>query len=148
MLLPFRLRQWVRGTQKFQRGQIAMKKVWFTVLLSSSFLLAQGSNPGAPSQGKSNDSKGQITVQGCVDRERGDYVLVKQNPAVTYELQGADKIKVGNYFGQRVEVTGTKLTSLETSSDAIAMGGPPAPVTIRVTSIKTISKQCTETSAK
>lgn len=36
-----------------------MKKLWFALLLSSSFLLAQDSNPGAPSQRKSNDSKGQ-----------------------------------------------------------------------------------------
>ena len=125
-----------------------MRRLLFVLLLSSGFLLAQNNNSSATDQNNSKGSKGQITVQGCVDRERGDYVLVKQNPAVTYELQGADKIKVGKYFGQRVEVTGTKLTSLETSSDAIAMGGPPAPVTIRVTSIKTISKQCTETSAK
>ncbi|MGD0931118.1 MAG: hypothetical protein ABR902_10745 [Candidatus Korobacteraceae bacterium] len=125
-----------------------MRRLLFVLLLWSGFLLAQNNNSGATDQNNSKNSKGQITVQGCVDRERGDYVLVKQNPAVTYELQGADKIKVGKYFGQRVEVTGTKLTSMETSSDAMAAGGSPSPVTIRVTSIKTISKQCTERSAK
>jgi hypothetical protein len=125
-----------------------MRRLLLFLLLSSGFLLAQNNSSGATDQNNAKDSKGQITVQGCVDRERGDYILVKQNPAVTYELQGADKIKVSKYFGQRVEVTGTKLTSMETSSDALATGGPPSPVTIRVTSIKTISKQCTETGAK
>jgi hypothetical protein len=125
-----------------------MRRLLFVLLLSSSFLLAQNNAPGATDQNNSKDSKGQITVTGCVDRERGDYVLVKQNPAMTYELQGAGKIRVSKYFGQRVEVTGTKLTSMETSSDAMTTGGSPSPVTIRVTSIKTISKQCTETGAK
>jgi hypothetical protein len=119
-----------------------MSRLLFVLLLSSSFLSAQNNNSGATDQNNSKDSKGQITVQGCVDRERGDYVLVQQDPGMTYELQGADKIKINKYFGQRVEVTGTKQTSLETSSDAMAAGGPPSPVTIRVTSIKTIAKQC------
>lgn len=119
-----------------------MSRLLFVLLLSSSFLLAQNNTSGATDQNHSKDSKGQITVQGCVDRERGDYVLVQQDPGMTYELQGADKIKINKYFGQRVEVTGTKQASLETSSDAMATGGSPSPVTIRVTSIKTIAKQC------
>jgi hypothetical protein len=125
-----------------------MRRLLFVLLLSNSFLLAQSNNSGATDQNNAKDSKGQITVRGCVDRERGDYVLVQQNPGMTYELQGADKIKINKYFGQRVEVTGTRLTSMETSSDAMAAGGTPSPVTIRVTSIKTISKQCTEQGIK
>jgi hypothetical protein len=118
-----------------------MSRLLFALLLSSSFLMAQYDN-GAADQKNSKDSKGDITVQGCVDRQRGDYVLVQQDPGMTWELQGADKIKISKYFGQRVEVTGKRLTSLGTSSDAIATGGSPAPVTIRVTSIKTLDKHC------
>lgn len=116
-----------------------MRRLLFALLLSGSFLLAQNSNPGATGQNNSQGSNGQVTVQGCVDRERGDYVLIQQAPGMTYELQGTHKVKISKYFGQRVEVTGTRLTSLPTSSDAM---GTPSPVTIRVTSIKSIEKQC------
>ncbi len=114
-----------------------MRRVILVLLLSSSCLVA-----GATGQDNSKDSKGQITVQGCVDRRAGDYVLIQQDPGMTYELQGTNKIKVNKYFGQRVEVTGAKLTSLPTSSDSLATGGAPSPLTIRVTSIKTLDKSC------
>jgi hypothetical protein len=114
-----------------------MRRVILVLLLSSSCLLA-----GAAGQDNSKDSKGQITVQGCVDRRAGDYVLVQQDPGMTYELQGSGKIKVNKYFGQRVEVTGAKLQSLPTSSDSLSAGGAPSPLTIKIASIKTLDKNC------
>jgi hypothetical protein len=114
-----------------------MRGTILVLLLSSSCLLA-----GAAGQDKSKDSNGQITVQGCVDRRSGDYVLIQQDPGMTYELQGNDKIKVNKYFGQRVEVTGAKLQSLPTSSDSLATGGAPSPLTIKISSIKTLDKNC------
>jgi hypothetical protein len=118
-----------------------MRRVILVLLLSSGCLMAQATS-GAANQSNSKDSKGQITVQGCVDRRSGDYVLIQQDPGMTYELQGTDKVKVSKYFGQRVQVTGTKLESLPTSSDSLATGGAPSPLTIRVTSIKTLDKNC------
>jgi hypothetical protein len=88
------------------------------------------------------DSKGQITVQGCVSRSSGDYTLIKQNPAMTYELQGSHKVKLRNYLGQRVEVTGRTSPSMSTSSDSMARTGSAAPVTITITSIRTLDKDC------
>jgi len=120
-----------------------MKKLWFALLLSSSFLLAQDSNAGAPSQRKSNDSKGQVTVQGCVAKSTGDYILMKVDPGMTYELQATGKIKLRHYLGQQVEVTGKESPSMSTSSDAFARMGAPASVTLTITSIKTIGKECT-----
>lgn len=114
-----------------------MRGTILVLLLSSSCLLA-----GAAGQDKSKDSNGQITVQGCVDRRSGDYVLIQQDPGMTYELQGNDKIKVNKYFGQRVEVTGAKLQSLPTSSDSLSTGGAPSPLTIKISSIKTLDKNC------
>ena len=114
-----------------------MRKLLFAVLLSSSFLIAQDSAPA-------KDSKGQVTVRGCVSRASGDYTLIKQNPAMTYELQGTHKIKLSHYVGQRVEVTGSTSPSLDTSSDAIARTGSPSPVTLTITSIKTLDKDCSE----
>src|SRR5208337_5484252 len=56
-------------------GGISMRKLWFALLLSGSFLLAQDTNPSTTSQHNSKVPKGQVAVQGCVGRSNGDYVL-------------------------------------------------------------------------
>ena len=112
------------------------------LLLSSTLLLAQDSNSSMPRE-NAKDSKGQITVQGCVGRSSGDYVLTKQNPGMTYELHATGKIKLRNYLGQRVEVVGTESPSLSTSSDAMNKTGSAASSTISVSAITTIDKDCT-----
>jgi hypothetical protein len=114
-----------------------MNKFSFVVLLLlGSFLLAQDNTP----QQDTKDSKGQVTLRGCVTRSNGDFTLIKQDPAETFELHGSHKIKLSHYLGQRVEVTGTKSPTLATSSDA--MGRSASPVTLTVTSIKTLDKDC------
>jgi len=120
-----------------------MRTLCFVFLLSASFLLAQDNNPSTASQPKSKGSKDEITLQGCVGRASGDYILMKQNPAITYELQATGKIRLRQYLGQRVEVTGKESPSMSTSSDAITKTGAPSSVTLTITSIKTIAKQCT-----
>jgi hypothetical protein len=125
------------------RGDISMKNIWVVLLLLSSLLLAQESNPSATSQPKSKDAKGQVTIQGCVGKFSGDYILTKQDPGITYELQATGKTKLRHYLGQRVEVTGTEAPSMSTSSDALTKTGSASPVTITITSIKTISQECT-----
>ena len=112
------------------------------LLLSGTLLLAQDSNSSMPRE-NAKDSKGQITVQGCVGRSSGDYVLTKQNPGMTYELHATGKIKLRNYLGQRVEVVGTESPSLSTSSDAMNKTGSAASSTISVSAITTINKDCT-----
>jgi hypothetical protein len=108
------------------------------VLLAASFVWAQSNQPS-----NNKDNHGDVTVRGCVSMLNGDYVLVKQDPGNTYELQQAEKIKLKSYLGQRVEITGTKLTTLPTSEDAInARMGSASPVTIRLKSIKTLAKEC------
>jgi hypothetical protein len=116
-----------------------MKTLLFALLLSSSFLLAQDSQPP---QHHSKDSRGQVTVQGCVSRSSGDYILMRQDPGVTYELQATGKTKLQHYLGQQVEVTGTESPSMSTSSDSSARSGSPSPVTLTIASIKTIAKEC------
>ena len=117
-----------------------MKKLWAVLLLSGSFLLAQDSNP---SQHNTKASKGEVTVQGCVGRSSGDYILTKQDPAMTYELQATGKTRLRNYLGQRVEVTGKESPTLSTSSDALNKTGSASSVTLTITSIRTIEKECT-----
>jgi hypothetical protein len=125
-----------------------MRKLCFALLVSSAFLLAQDSNSSSQNKNHSDDSKGPVTVRGCVSRANGDYTLMKQDPDETYELQAANKIKLRHYLGQRVEVTGTKSPSMSTSSDAIARTGSPSPVTLTITSIKTLDKDCTQRPAQ
>ena len=105
------------------------------VLFVGGWLMAQA-NPDQPSKEK----KGQVTVQGCVSRSSGDYILMQSDPANSYVLHAADNIKIGQYLGQQVKVTGTKSSTMNDSSDA---GRAPTSVTIMVNSIKTISKECT-----
>jgi hypothetical protein len=123
-----------------------MKHSMLLVLIfSAAGLLAQdncASNGASPDRPKA--AKGQKTVRGCVSRFNGDFILVKQNPAMTYELHSAGKVKLGPYLGQQVEVTGTTSPSLRTSSDALGRGGAPSSITLTATSIKTITKECTE----
>ena len=114
-------------------------------LLSGSSLLAQTSDGQSPASQTPADSSGQVTIQGCVDRSRGDYILIQTDPGMTYELRSTGKINLRQYMGQQVEVTGTKSASLSTSSDALAFGGSPSPVTLSVKSIKMLAKRCTAT---
>ena len=109
-----------------------MRKFLFVLLLSSGFLLAQDNNSSASEQ-KSKNAKGEVTVQGCVGRFSGDYILTKQDPGVTYQLQATGKIKLRKYLGQRVEVTGSEAPTMSTSSDALTRSGSASPVTITIT---------------
>jgi len=120
-----------------------MKKLWFVLCLSGGVLLAQDSSPAKPTQQNSKASKGEVTVQGCVGRSSGDYVLTRQNPAMTYELQATGKTRLRNYLGQRVEVIGKESATLSTSSDALNKTGSASAVTLTITSIRTIEKECT-----
>jgi hypothetical protein len=115
-----------------------MRLLVFTLLISASFVAAQDK----PATDNSKPAKNQVTIQGCVSRSNGDYILMKQDPGVTYELQSSGKIKLHSYMGQRVEVTGQESPSMSTSSDAMNRIGSASPVTITVSSIKTIDKEC------
>lgn len=117
-----------------------MKKLFFSILLlSGSFLVAQNS---AANNQESKDSKGQATITGCVSQFGGDYTLMKANPGMTYELQPTGKLRLKNYLGKRVEVTGTVTPTLSSSSDASDKAGSAAPTTINISSIKVIDKEC------
>jgi hypothetical protein len=113
------------------------KTTLFVLLFVGSCLIA----PSGKAQSQpSAKAKGQVTVQGCVSRQSGDYILIQSDPSNSYVLHAAaDDIKLGQYLGQQVKVTGTKSPTLSDSSDA----GRSAPsVTLTVSSVKTISKEC------
>lgn len=125
-----------------------MKTLLFIVLfLSGTLLFSQNNGAANDTQRMANDaanSHQKVTVTGCVSEFSGDYTLMKENPAITYELQATGKIKLHNYLGHRVEVTGMQETSLSTSSDAMAKEGSPSPLTINISSIKTLDKDCSQ----
>ncbi|MGC1370655.1 MAG: hypothetical protein WA824_00830 [Candidatus Sulfotelmatobacter sp.] len=125
-----------------------MKKVLFvTLLLSGSLLFAQNSTAANNDQRATQnapDSHGKVTVTGCVSEFNGDYTLMKESPAMTYELQATGKTHLRNYLGHRVQVIGRQQESLSTSSDAMAREGSPSPLTIKISSIKTLDKDCSQ----
>ncbi|MGA2376186.1 MAG: hypothetical protein ABSF72_11745 [Candidatus Sulfotelmatobacter sp.] len=115
-----------------------MRTLSIALLLSGTLVFAQDSGSGS-----AKDSKGQVTIQGCVNRSSGDYILMKQNPGVSYQLQATGKIKLRHYLGQRVEVIGSESPTMSTSSDSMNRVGSAAPVTLTIASIRTIDKECT-----
>lgn len=114
-----------------------MKPFLIISLSLAAALVAQDGN----TQGK-HDQKDEVTIRGCVSRSNGDYILMRQD--LSYELQATGKLRLKNYLGNRVEVTGRKSPSLSTSSDAMNRLGSAAPVTLTITSIKTLDKSCSE----
>jgi hypothetical protein len=50
---------------------------------------------------------------------------------------------MGHYLGQQVEVAGKQSPSLTTSSDSLE-GRAPSSVTLTISSIRTIARECTE----
>lgn len=124
---------------------IHMKKIAYLVLCAASLLLGR-SDAKQRSSGSRNpsNSRGDITVQGCVARSTGYYILMRTDPGNTYNLEEASRtVKLGPYLGEQVEVTGRESPQLSNSSSFFYDTGPSA-VTVMVTSIKTIAVRCTE----
>jgi hypothetical protein len=119
-------------------GETLMNKsILLVVLFVGSWLMAQA-NPDQ-SQHPPDEKKGQVTVQGCVSRSSGNFVLMQSDPGNSYVLHATKKMNMGQYLGQQVEVIGTETPTMSSSSDAGRRGSS---VTIMVDSINTISKQC------
>jgi hypothetical protein len=104
------------------------------VLIGGGWLTAQADSDRSP-----NDKQGQVTVQGCVSRSSGDYVLVQFDPGNSYVLHSANNIKLGHHLGEEVRIIGTESPTLSDTSDA---GRSVPPTTIMVNSISTISEEC------
>jgi hypothetical protein len=100
------------------------------LLLASSLLMAQSG---------SKDKQEQVTVQGCLTRLSGDFVLTQIDPGNTYVLHSSNGVKLSKYLGQQVKVTGTKSPTLNDTADSARA---TSSVTITVKSISTVSKEC------
>jgi len=99
-------------------------------------------DPQNTNQEHAKKAKDEVTVRGCLGRANTDYILTQPNRGNSYQLERSRKLKLGPYLGQEVEVTGSEYPSMSTSSDFLARSGSASPVTIRVTTIKTIQSRC------
>ncbi len=119
------------------KGQVRLRfvtSILTVVLFVGGSLIAQAN----PDQ-SAGAQKGQVTVKGCVTRLSGDYVLTQSDPGNTYVLHAAHNVKLAKYLGQQVNVVGTKSPTLSDSSDSARS---TSSVTITVSSISTVSKEC------
>jgi cellobiose phosphorylase len=129
------------------RGVCEMAKttILLTVLCVSLAAMSQTTDSNqseGADQHHSKTNKNEITARGCVTKQNSDYILTQAEEGNSYELQGSGKLRLKRYLGQEVEVSGVSSPSMSTSSDFLARTGSPSPVTITVTSVKTIAKQC------
>jgi cellobiose phosphorylase len=120
------------------------KAIVVLAMLYMGVCAAAQSNTSGTSQDHPKKAKDQITVRGCVSKLNTDYILTQAEQGNSYQLQGSRKLRLGPYLGQQVEVTGTESPSMSTSSDYLARSGSASPVTITVSSIKTIAKRCSD----
>jgi hypothetical protein len=89
----------------------------------------------------SSKNKNEVTIQGCVGRMSGDFLLFQSDPGNSYVLEASRKIKLENYLGQQVEVTGREWPTLSTSTNFTRRRAGSS-VTIVVNSINTVSQEC------
>jgi PEGA domain len=123
-----------------------MKNLTYLMVVCAVSLLVGRSDAKEPSSEIRNpsSSRDDITVQGCVARSTGYYILIRTEPGNTYNLEeGSRTIKLGSYLGEQVEVTGWESPQLSNSSSVFYSTAPSA-VTVMVTSIKTLAERCTE----
>jgi len=126
------------GDALIETVRVTKRTILFALLLAGSWLLAQANQD--QTQQPPKEKAGQVTVQGCVSRSSGDFTLMQSDPGNSYVLRPSGKLKLDPYLGQQVEVTGRETPTMSTSSNYNRR--PASAVTIRVDSIKTISKQC------
>jgi hypothetical protein len=86
-------------------------------------------------------AKNEVTIQGCVGRMSGDFLLFQSDPGNSYLLEPGRKMKLDNYLGQQVEVTGREQPTLSSSTN-FTRRRAGSPVTIVVNSINTLAHEC------
>jgi hypothetical protein len=132
-----------------------MNRSFFTlvVLLFAVGAFAQQS-PAAPATSDSMAPAPNLaTVRGCLDGERGNYIVVEDHSGAVYVLKGVGN-KLDSYLHHEVEVKGKMLPgTIKTGvraekagsnpSDTVhGVDGVPLRVTNLQTDIRTVSKNC------
>ena len=63
--------------------------IWAAVLLAASIMWAKSDQAGDSDQAASNNQAGSVTIRGCVSKSNGDYVLMKESPALPINSKAA-----------------------------------------------------------
>lgn len=126
----------------------------FAFLLITTFTLAQQSSvPPASADNIASPAANASTVRGCLDGQRGNYILVENNTNMVYVLRGVGN-KLDNLLHHEVEVKGRVLPGrIKTGvrpekagsnpSDTVhGVDGVPLQVVNVQTDMHTISKHC------
>jgi hypothetical protein len=131
-----------------------------SLIAVSVFLLAtlgalaqQSSNPPASADGSTTPPSHASKVRGCLDGERGNYILIEDNTSMVYVLKGVGN-KLDDDLHHEVEVKGRMLPgTIKTGvraekagsnpSDTVhGVDGVPFQVADLQSDIRTISKHC------
>jgi hypothetical protein len=118
-----------------------MNRRLVTLAISLAIFLTLAKGQEQAQQGKKK--KNEVTIQGCMGRMSGDYLLFQTDPGNSYVLEAGRKIKLERYMGQQVEVTGTEHPTLSTSTN-FTRRRAGSPVTIVVESINTVARECSD----
>jgi len=109
--------------------------------------------PSTPAGNSTAPVSNIATVRGCLDGERGNYIVVEDNSGAVYVLKGVGN-KLDNYLHHEVEVKGKMLPgTMKTGVRPEKAGSNPSDtvhgvdgVPLRVgnvdTDVRTISKHC------
>ena len=113
----------------------------------------QSSTPPASTDDSTMAARHASTVRGCLDGERGNYILIEDNTSMVYVLKGVGN-KLDGYLRHEVEVKGRMLPgTIKTGvraekagsnpSDTVhGVDGVPFQVADLQNDIHTISKHC------
>jgi hypothetical protein len=123
----------------------------FLVITLGAVAQQSASQPTTASAGM--PARGAATVRGCLNGQRGNYVLVEDNTSMVYALKGAGN-KLDSYLNHEVEVKGRMLPgTIKTGvnpdkagsnpSDTVhGVDGVPLQVADVQTDVRTIAKHC------
>jgi hypothetical protein len=128
--------------------------VWVFLLITMAAVAQQSPTPPASADNAAAPASHVSTVRGCLDGQRGNYILVENKSNMVYVLKGVGN-KLDSQLHHEVEVKGRMLSgSIKTGvrpekagsnpSDTVhGVDGVPLQVADVQTDVRTIAKHCT-----
>jgi hypothetical protein len=123
------------------------------LLIAFSAVAQQSSSPSVPTGNASAAPSNVSTVRGCLDGQRGNYIIVEDKTGLVYVLKGVGN-KLDSQLRHEVEVKGQLRSGIiktgvnpskagsNPSDTAHGVDGVPLEVANVQTDIRTISKKC------
>jgi hypothetical protein len=135
-----------------ERTKLVMAVVGFLLIVLGA-AAQQSSTPPASPENASASASNASTVRGCLDGERGNYIVVEDKTGLVYALKGVGS-KLDGQLHHEVEVKGTLRSGIiktgvrpekagsNPSDTEHGVDGVPLEVANVQTDIRTISKHC------